>query len=69
MYRLPIIGRQGDRWVRGAILSAFVVLAGCSQFIPDFGLRDDYMGKSILQSDEVPKPVAHDGEGEAELKQ
>ncbi len=33
------------------------------------GLRDDYMGKALLQPGKVPRPVVRDETGDADLKQ
>ena len=52
----------------GAILLACVVVVGCAEIIPDMGLRDDYMGKALLQPDKVPRPVVRDETGDADLK-
>lgn len=69
MHGLLGIARLGPRLMRGAILLALVAVVGCSQFIPDIGLRDDYMGKSFVQPDKAPKPVPRDERGEADLEQ
>lgn len=69
MHELSGIATLGPRLTRGAILLAFVAVAGCSQMLPDIGLRDDYMGKSFAQPSKVPKPVARDETGEPDLQQ
>ena len=47
---------------------ALLGIAACDQITPDFSLRDDYMGKSFLQPDKVPQPVARDEQGAPILK-
>ena len=69
MQRLSDITRHGPRLMRGALLLVFVAVVGCSQFLPDVGLRDDYMGKSFLQPGKVPRPVARDETGDPDLEQ
>ena len=50
------------RLARTAFFGAagILLLGGCAELIPDFGVRDDYLGKSIVQPDRVPRFVAHD---------
>jgi hypothetical protein len=43
-------------------------VSGCSELIPDFSLRDNYTGKSILQPGKVPKPIKRDAEGNPIIK-
>lgn len=69
MHELSGITRLGRRLMRGSILLAFVAVVGCAQILPDIGLRDDYMGKSFLQPDKVPRPVARDETGNPDLEQ
>ena len=69
MHGLSGIARLGPRLMRGAILLACVAVVGCSQMLPDIGLRDDYMGKSFLQPGKVPRPVARDETGDPDLEQ
>lgn len=69
MHESSGITRFAPRLTRGVILLAFVAVAGCSQMLPEIGLRDDYMGKSFVQPGKVPKPVARDETGEPNLKQ
>ena len=68
MHVLSGVTRFIPRLRRGAILLACVVVVGCSELIPDMGLRDDYMGKAFLQPDKVPRPVVRDETGDADLK-
>ena len=68
MHELSGMTRLGPRLMRGAILLAFVAMAGCSEILPDFSLRDDYMGKSFLQPDKAPGPVARDETGNPDLE-
>ncbi len=48
-----------------AVLAANLLL-GCAALLPT--LRDDYMGKAILQPHKVPKPVTHDDNGIADTE-
>lgn len=57
------------RVTAAAALTMFLALTACSQFIPDFRLRDDYTGKSILQPNKVAEPVRRDAEGEPVLEE
>lgn len=52
----------------GTILLAFLAAVGCAEIIPDMGLRDDYMGKALLQPDKVPRAVVRDETGNADLR-
>lgn len=57
---------KGLKPVRAALAAASIVfLGGCAELVPDFGLRDDYLGKSFFQPGRVPTAVAHDEQGSA----
>lgn len=68
MHEFSGISRLGPRLMRSVMPLAFVAVVGCSQILPDIGLRDDYMGKSFVQPDKVAKPVARDETGDPDLE-
>ena len=43
------------------LLCSAAVLLGCAALVPT--IRDDYMGKSLLQPDKVPQAVEYDDKG------
>jgi hypothetical protein len=45
------------------LLAALPLLAGCSEIVPRFELRDDYMGKRFLQPGRVPGEIERDAYG------
>jgi hypothetical protein len=52
--------------VRPAMLGLFSVallLSGCAEFIPKIELRDDYMGKRLLQPSRIPGEIERDAYG------
>lgn len=48
-----------------SVLLCLALLGGCGEL---FRLRDDYMGKTVLQPDQVAQPVPRDERGDAVLK-
>lgn len=69
MQNSPGTKRLSPRLTRAAIVFAMVAVVGCAEIIPDISLRDDYVGKSLLQPGKIPKPVTRDEQGNAELEQ
>ncbi len=47
------------------VLLCLSLLGGCGEV---FRVRDDYMGKAVLQPDQVAQPVPRDERGEAILE-
>ena len=45
------------------LLCGVSLLVGCAALVPT--IRDDYMGKSLLQPHKVPQPVEYDKKGNA----
>lgn len=45
------------------MVSLALVLGGCAEIIPKFELRDDYMGKRLLQPSRVPGEIERDAYG------
>ena len=38
-------------------------LAACNEIIPEFKIRDDYLGRSFLQPGKTSEPMEHDDDG------
>ena len=55
--------RDRRRIARAIGIGCLLMLTGCAELLPNFSLRDDYFGKSILQPSRSAEPVARDGEG------
>ena len=49
------------------IFSFALLLGGCSEIIPKIELRDDYMGKRLLQPGKVTGEIERDAYGNAVL--